>query len=134
MKNIVKALRWILFLPLGFVASIIAGMIYSILPTLFGGDTWYSLMVLGAIYSGVFVGVASAISPQMESKSKMTTTDWMILVTVSLLGVLSIVGGVLRSEELVYSITGVTMIILPFMVFKPFKKDGEASALPFYKC
>lgn len=115
-----KILRWILFLPLGFVASFVFGFLAVMLTNFFGGASWYVWLVSGAASSGAFIIVSLKVAPEENSISK-----WLTFATVSILGFIEIIGPFLFSTDLSKSFAGVAMVIMAISVIQPFNKKNE---------
>ena len=52
-----NVLRWVFFLPAGFVSSVLSGYLATTVTELFGGASWYSWMLSGAVSGVVFIQI-----------------------------------------------------------------------------
>ena len=120
-----NVLRWVFFLPAGFVSSVLSGYLATTVTELFGGASWYSWMLSGAVSGVVFILVALAIAPKDHPVAK-----WVVFSVVVLLGVASALGPILVGKDMVRSLAGVAMAIAAFWLIRPFENvrgraDGD---------
>lgn len=100
------AVRWILAVPAAFVASVVMGFAASFVVSLFGGATWYTLLLSGAGSAWAFFSVSFRVAPRVTPQFK-----WLVVVLVGSFGAMSAIGS-LTSEEPIGFITGGTMLVL----------------------
>jgi uncharacterized membrane protein len=117
-----KILRWLLFLPLGFIASVLLGYLATTITDFIGGASWYVWLISGAVSGGAFIIVSLKVAPEENSTSK-----WLTFVTVTTLGLLSALGPILAGGELASSFAGVAMIGMAIYVIRPFNKKNETN-------
>lgn len=113
-----KILRWILFIPLGFIASILFGYIAFILNDFLGASNWYIWLISGAASGGAFIVISLKVAPEENSISK-----WLTFITVTILGFLSTLGPILTGKDIASSFAGVAIVFMAVSVIQPFKKN-----------
>ena len=124
-----RAVRWFAFIPVAFVASVLAGAALSYLGSLMGGSTWYIWLVSGAASAAAFFATAFAIAPQSTEAVK-----WSSVVVVGTLGALSAVGALVAGREPTSSLAGLTMVgFAVYVARQPFdaltKQDDSHGAI-----
>lgn len=112
-----KILRWILFLPLGFIASILIGYIAFILNDFLGASNWYIWLLSGAASGGAFIVISLKVAPEENSISK-----WLTFITVAILGFLSAIGPILTGKDIISSFAGIAMIFMAISIIQLFSK------------
>lgn len=70
MGKAVELLRWTGFLPIGFLASLVAGVAGYYLVSLFGGASWYTCLVSGGASGADFIAAAFSIAPRVSTPVK----------------------------------------------------------------
>lgn len=115
-----KILRWVLFLPLGFLASFLFGYLVAILNNFFGAASWYVWLASGAASGGAFIIVSLKVAPEENLISK-----WLIFATVMILGFIEAFVPILSGTDLSKSFAGIGMIIMAISVIQPFNKKIE---------
>ncbi len=124
MKSIVKVLRWILFIPAGFVASTICGVVYSLFTThILDLSGWLSDFIVGGFTALIFIFAATQVSPQEFSSTKMSATDWIILTIVSFYGVFGGIASIYQDGGFRHSITGFTIAAVTIYFYAVAKKQ-----------
>ena len=103
----VRVLRWIFCLPLGFVASLLVGAAAAWCTQFLGGNTWYVLMLSGAGSAWAFFFVSMRVAPIATP-----TLKWVIVAIVSVLGAMAALGPIMANTEPIRFITGVTMVVV----------------------
>lgn len=101
---VVRSIRWVLFLPLAFAASIFAGFIASSAGELFGGSSWYVWLLSGAGSAWAFFATAFRIAPERNRAVK-----WMSVIVVGTAGTLSAIGVIASGADIVRSTAGIVM-------------------------
>ena len=108
------ALRWLSFIPLAFVASLLAGLAgywfgsffvvrYFDLGN-FGQATAWIVSGLGSGFAFIFVGMK--IAPLRNNKVK-----WTLVVILSALGTISAIGGYFVGDNQLAALAGVVMVL-----------------------
>ncbi len=115
-----KFLRWALFLPLGFIASVICGYFANLITEVMGGASWYVWLISGAVSGGAFIVVSIKVAPEENKTSK-----WLTFGTVSILGALSSLGAIMAGKQLVSALAGLAMIAMAVFVIQPFHKSNK---------
>ena len=124
MDSVIKTLRWILFIPAGFIASMIFGVMHSIFTKYFLElSDWLSDFMSGGITALLFIIAATFVSPQEFSSTKMSVTDWIILVTISLYGISVGISSFYVYSGLIDSIFGFTMAFVTIIFYTVIKKQ-----------
>lgn len=105
-SSFLTTIRWILYLPAAFIASMIAGLLGNLIASMFGGADWYVWVVSGAASAGSFLFVAFYIAPYANAFTK-----WSTISVVAALGALSATGSLLGDGQKVASFAGLTMLM-----------------------
>lgn len=105
MSSFLITTRWILYLPVAFIASVIGGFIGHSVASVFGGADWYVWVVSGAASASSFMFTAFYIAPHTNAFTK-----WSIISIVAIIGALSATGSLLGDGQKVASFTGLTML------------------------
>ena len=100
-----STLRWASFLPLAFIASVLAGALASWLGELFGGSSWYVWLVSGAASAWCFFYVALHVAPRTSQVVK-----WTSVAIVAALGLMAALGPLITGRNPISSLAGVVMI------------------------
>ena len=119
----VTILRWVLYLPLAFVASMVAGTIGFYVTDFIGGAGWYTWLISGALSGGSFIGVAFFVAPRMNAIAK-----WSTLALVTTFGLISALGALLGGGDKSAAFAGVAMIAFGIMFARePLRKTLDAA-------
>jgi len=106
MTKFLEVIRWVMFLPLGFTASVIVGLIaYYIIDIV--GSAWYVWLVSGAASGVAFISVSLYVAPIINNFSK-----WSTIIIVGLLGAISAIGSMSGGQEPVAAFAGITLLIV----------------------
>jgi hypothetical protein len=114
----IRTFRWILFLPLALIASVLAGGAVSLAGSLFAGAPWYIWMVSGGASAAAFLFTAFRVAPTMEPVVK-----WLAVGILGLLGAMAALGPVMAGSDVTASFAGLTMVCLAL--------SAARSPLPF---
>lgn len=108
-------LRWIAFIPAGFVAAIIAGFLGNFGASIFPGITWIAWSTSGAFSTAVFIFVGLKVAPRRNRIAK-----WTLIILTLILGLIAGLGSLLGDQP-VSVFCGVAMILVSigFMSINP---------------
>lgn len=118
MEKSLRLVRWIFFLPLGFLASVFIGFLATTITEFIGGASWWVWLVSGAASGGAFIVISFIVAPE---KNKFT--KWATFSIVVILGILSALGPILVWEEKSRAFAGIAMVIAAFSIIRPFGKS-----------
>lgn len=104
--SLLTAIRWFLYLPTAFLASLIAGFLGNTIMSVAGGDIWYVWMVSGAASAAAFCSTAFYVAPYVNAFTK-----WSTVVILALIGVLSAAGSLIGGEQKASSFAGIAMVV-----------------------
>jgi Na+-translocating ferredoxin:NAD+ oxidoreductase RnfD subunit len=104
-KMMSKTVRWIAFLPLAVLVSLLAGWATNWLSTSLGGADWFVWMLSGAASSTVFFSTSFRVAPSESSQVK-----WVSVATVGVLGMISAVGELIAGGQPTHAFAGATMV------------------------
>ncbi|SRR6266496_90588 len=99
------ALRWITFLPLAFVASVLIGAAASWFSGILHGSEWYVWLISGVASGWVFFFVALHVAPTASDFVK-----WACVLIVGILGLVAALGPLMSGRERISSLAGVAML------------------------
>ena len=71
-RGIMTILRWLAFIPAGFVAAIIAGFLGNFGASIFPGITWVAWSTSGAFSAAAFIFVGLRVAPARNRVAKWT--------------------------------------------------------------
>lgn len=101
----INKLRWLAFVPLALLASLLVGAAATWLTELFGGAAWYVWLVSGAASAWAFFFVALHVAPAISPVVK-----WVSVIVVGVLGLVSALGALMAGREPIRAITGAVMV------------------------
>jgi hypothetical protein len=103
----VTVLRWLLFLPAAFVASVIGGFLGTL-----GGARFSEF--IGFTTSGAFSAFAFVMTGMTVAPKRTRTVKWVLIIISALLGIVSAVGSWLGEDRLKMAI-GISMVLSSFI-------------------
>jgi hypothetical protein len=111
----VEVLRWLAFIPSGFFAAVIAGVLTNLGANFFLRITWIAWSTSGAFSAAAFILVGLKVAPTCNRTAK-----WSLIIPSLLFGVISGLGSLLGDDP-VSVLCGVAMIAVSigFMGMKP---------------
>jgi hypothetical protein len=118
-----RTLRWISFLPLAFLASLIASAIGTFAAELLGGGSWYIWSTSGALAAYAFFNVAFRVAPARTAFVK-----WSAVTVVGALGLISAAGSLTVPSQRIRALTGALMVVFA-IVFARMPVDSITSDL-----
>ena len=98
------AIRWIFFLPVAFLASVLAGAFGTFTTSLMGGAPWFQHTVSGVFSGAAMILVGIRIAPQPSRGVK-----WALILLLLLLGTLAAIGALLGTDRS-KALTGLAMV------------------------
>lgn len=101
------SLRWMAFLPLGFVASVVAGAIGNLVIDQYFQSPWLTWTISGVFSGASFLYVGTEVAPTVNGVVK-----WVLIAIVGLLGAAALVGPLLSGREPERSLAGAAMIVV----------------------
>ncbi|KKJ00154.1 hypothetical protein [Prochlorothrix hollandica] len=110
-------LRWIFFIPLGLVASALAGTLATLLLTIigkagyFGGASWYVWLINGLVTAYSLAWVSFYIAPKITRFCK-----WFIVGLMLVMGVSTFILVPAMNIERVQMTSGVSMTMMSFIM------------------
>lgn len=113
-----RTVRWILFLPGAFVASLVAGVVGNLIGNFWGTyfdwmTPWFltaeqlAWLISGLLSALTFIWAGALIAPKVSS-----TVKWLLVGTVIVLGLASTLGGFVEGGNPVASLAGLAMIAI----------------------
>lgn len=108
--------RWIVFVPLAFIASVVAGALGHIIGNFFGWmfwgpDIWYAWFMSGLFSAFAFVWVGVNVAPRITGAVK-----WTLVGLIAVLGAMATLGGFVEGGQTEGSIAGVVMVVVAIAV------------------
>ena len=73
MEKSLRLVRWIFFLPLGFLASVLIGFLATTITEFIGGASWWVWLVSGAAPGGAFIVISFIVAPEKNKFTKWAT-------------------------------------------------------------
>jgi hypothetical protein len=117
MLNSIRRLAW---LPLAFIASILAGAAATWMTEFAGGSAWYVWLISGTVSGWMFFYVGLHVVPTTSAFVK-----WTSVIVVGTLGLMAALGPLMRGSEPVRAIAGAAMILVAVHYARlPVKKIG----------
>jgi hypothetical protein len=104
---VIKAVRWIFFIPLALVSSVLIGALASWLADLFGGSAWYVWLISGVASGWAFFFIALRVAP-----TRSPVVKWSSVLIVSALGLIAALGPLLTGRNPVSALAGAAMVFL----------------------
>lgn len=113
-----RTIRWILFVPGAFVASVLAGaagnLLGSFWGSLFGWMTWDFLSEdrLAWIFSGLFSGAAFVWAGAHIAPEVTRLVKWLLVGLLAVIGLMSVGGGFVEGGNRVAAWAGAMMVVI----------------------
>lgn len=102
-----RKIRWILFLPAAFLASLIAGAVGNYATSIVSHSAWFVWAVSGAFSGAAFLWAGSKVSPS----SRPSFTKWSLVSVLAVLGAMSLAGGLLVGTDIGSGWAGAVMVV-----------------------
>jgi hypothetical protein len=114
-STLMTGLRWLAFVPLAFIASVVAGAFGTFVADFMGRAPWFQHTV-----SGIFSGAAMILVGARVAPRRTQAVKWILIGLLAVLGVIAALGGLLGPDR-TKALTGVTMVLtgLGFMKLAP---------------
>lgn len=122
-----RFLRWILAIPLGFVASVLAGVAGGWFAHFYGQPTWWVHLISGVASGVSFFWVAYRVAPAANTRLK-----WILVCVVGILGVLSFAGPIIARKQWFQSLEGLGMMLMAVVYSRQSKSElaGHVVVIP----
>jgi hypothetical protein len=101
-----RVIRWILFIPAAFVASVIIGALAKWVTDGFFGLEWLGWSTGGGFSAAAFIFIGIKVAPR-----KSNVVKWVLIVITLLLGLLSAFGAFIGDNP-ISSLAGIAMVLL----------------------
>ena len=101
-----SVIRWILFIPTAFVASVIIGALANKVAGSFIGLEWLGWTTSGGFSAAAFVFIGIKVAP-----GKSNGVKWVLIVITMLSGFLSAIGAFI-SDNPISSLAGIAMVLV----------------------
>ncbi len=101
----ITSLRWITFLPLALMASVLIGAAASWFSGILHGSDWYVWLISGVASGWAFFFVALHVAPIASNFVK-----WTSVLIVGVLGLMAALGPLMSGRERISSLAGVAML------------------------
>jgi hypothetical protein len=101
-----SAVRWVLWLPLALLASMVAGAAGTWFAEFHEGSPWFVWTTSGAVSAWAYFSVAFRVAPTRSSFVK-----WISVLVLGAIGVMAALGPLMKGTEPVRSLTGAVMAV-----------------------